>query len=192
MADLDRVLLRDWQARAAERASGFELLWSEDALDDDLLPRACELANAVSDDIPRGDLQMESFRVTPEQVREMERGALASGDRMWFAFAREAATGTLAGFTMLFWNPHAPYRANQGITGVLPKYRGLGLGRWIKAAMLERLAVERPEVRFVRTSNADSNAAMLGINRALGFRPYSSEVSWQVPVERVEAYLAGR
>jgi len=191
IADLDRGLLRDWQERAAERAGGFELFWSEDALSDDLLPGVCDLANAVADDIPRGDLQMESFRVTPEQVREMERGALASGERMWFVFARERATGALAGFTMLFWNPHAPYRANQGITGVLPQYRGLGLGRWVKAAMLERLADERPEVRFVRTNNADSNAAMLGINRALGFQPYSSDISWQVPVERAEAYLVG-
>ena len=33
-------------------------------------------------------------------------------------------------------------------------------------------------------------AGMLAINRALGFRPYRSETIWQVPTERVLAYLA--
>lgn len=190
LSDLDGGLLREWQDRAAERASGFELLWHEGEMPEELVGPACDVFNAVSQDIPLGELQMEAFKVTPEQVREYERGMLATGGQVWMVFARERATGRLAATTMTFRSPHAPYKADQGITGTLPEYRGLGLGRWIKAAMLERIAQERPEVRYVRTSNADTNAAMLGINRALGFRPYSSDVSWQVPVERVEAYLA--
>jgi GNAT superfamily N-acetyltransferase len=191
IADLDMTLVREWQERAAERASGFELFWHEGVMPDELVGPACDIFNAVSEDVPRGDLQMESFRVTPEHVREYERSMTASGDEIWMVFAREKATGRLAATTMTFWSPHAPYKAGQGITGTLPEFRGLGLGRWIKAAMLERIVNERPEVKFVRTSNADSNAPMLGINRALGFKPYSSDTSWQLPVERAEAYLAG-
>ena len=55
---------------------------------------------------------------------------------------------------------------------MLPKYRGHGLGKWLKAAMLEKVLAERPAVKFVRTGNADENVPMLKINHALGFKPY--------------------
>ena len=77
-------------------------------------------------------------------------------------------------------------------TGVSPEFRGRGLGRWLKAAMLDRIVRERPGVKFVRTGNADSNAAMLGINRALGFTPYVSRCVWQLETEKALAYLAER
>lgn len=54
----------------------------------------------------------------------------------------------------------------QGGTGVFPEFRGKGLGRWLKAAML-------------------------GINQALGFRPYLSRCVWQRETDKAEAYLAG-
>jgi mycothiol synthase len=71
----------------------------------------------------------------------------------------------------------------------LPRYRNRGLGRWLKAAMLERVLDDRPEVKRVRTENADSNAPMLKINQELGFRHYFAEYDWQVSVESVKAYL---
>ncbi|HEY3248436.1 MAG TPA: N-acetyltransferase, partial [bacterium] len=85
-----------------------------------------------------------------------------------------------------------PEIVHQRGTGVLPQYQNLGLGRWLKAAMLEKILRERPQVRRVRTGNADSNAPMLKINRELGFRPYVSNSIWQVELPQVEAYLSSR
>ena len=73
---------------------------------------------------------------------------------------------------------------------MLPEYRNHGLGRWLKAAMLAKVARERPLVRWVRTDNATTNAPMLKINEELGFRPYRGESVWQVDLEQVRAYLA--
>ena len=82
--------------------------------------------------------------------------------------------------------------AQQGMTAVDPAYRNRGLGRWLKAAMLEKLMRERPQVRYVRTGNADSNAPMLKINQALGFKPYSSNTQWELTRDGIEAYLVSR
>ena len=72
-------------------------------------------------------------------------------------------------------------------------FRGKGLGRWLKPAMLERVRRERPEARFIRTGNADSNTAMLGIKPGAALsRPYLSRCVWQLETEKALAYVTGR
>jgi mycothiol synthase len=63
------------------------------------------------------------------------------------------------------------------------------LGRWLKATMLDKILNERPQVKFIRTGNADNNAAMLKINHELGFQPYMSNTLWQLETLQVQQYL---
>lgn len=190
LADLDRGLLQAWQAQAAERAAGFELgLW-DGPFPEDQLEAIAQLYD-VMNDAPLGDLDVNDFHFTPAQLRQMEAATFSAGTRRWVLYARERVTGRLAGFTLVAWHPNRPAFLNQGDTGVFPEYRGLGLGRWLKAAMLDKALAELPELRYVRTGNADSNAAMLKINHELGFKPYIAETIWQVATERVQEYVDG-
>jgi Arc/MetJ-type ribon-helix-helix transcriptional regulator len=59
----------------------------------------------------------------------------------------------------------------------------------LKAAMLDRMLKIHPEIKFVRTQNADTNAAMLRINNELGFKPYMSSILWQMEIDQVLDYL---
>ena len=111
------------------------------------------------------------------------------GNQRWTLYLRDIANGQIAGLTEVFWNPNRPMILNQGFTGIYPSYRNKGLGRWLKAGMMEKLLNGRPEVEFVRTGNANSNAAMLKINVEMGFKPYISNVVWQVDTAQVETYL---
>lgn len=188
LADLDRGLLARWLAAGPTRAAGCDLgLWSGDYPEEEL-PALAALHDLLND-APRDNLAVEVRHVTPEQLRELERANRAIGTERWTVYARERATGALAGFTEVFWRPSRPETLSQGVTGVLPAYRGRGLGHWLKAAMLDTILRERPAVRAIRTSNADTNAAMLTINRALGFKPFDAEIFWQVPTDAVQRYL---
>jgi GNAT superfamily N-acetyltransferase len=189
IAGLDRDLIRRWQARAAERAAGFELgFWDGPYPEADIVAVA-DLYQVMNTQ-PLGSLAIEHQRFTPPQLRQIEAALLARGARRWTIVVRERATGRFAGFTETFWRPSVPEVLSQGNTGVFPELRGRGLGRWLKAAMLDRVLRERPEVRFVRTANADSNQAMLDINRELGFESYVSRTVWQVGVDKIERYLS--
>jgi GNAT superfamily N-acetyltransferase len=143
----------------------------------------------VMNTAPREDLEVEDFRPTAEQIRQFEQSMFARGNSRWTAYVREKATGKFAGFTEVLWNPNRPAILQQMDTGVFPEYRNRGLGRWLKAALLDKVLREHPEIEFVRTGNADSNASMLKINSEMGFKPYRSEIVWQVDVEQVEKYL---
>ncbi len=188
VADLNRELVRAWQARAPERAGAFELGFWEGAYPEEELQAIAELTEVMNGE-PRGTLQFEDERITPELLRQIERSMFARGNQRMSVYAREKATGRFAGFTEVLWNPNRPDMLQQEATGVFPAYRNRGIGRWMKAAMLERVLRAHPEITRVRTGNADSNAAMLHINLELGYKPYIADTIWQVEREQVEKYL---
>jgi mycothiol synthase len=188
LAELNHSLVRQWLERAPERASDFILgFWSGPYPEDQLeaVARLVEVMNQA----PRDRLDVEDDHITPEKLRQVEELMLAMGTERWTMYVKEKTSGKLAGFTEVFWSPNRRHLVEQGDTGVFPQYRNLGLGRWLKAAMLEKIIQERPAVELVRTDNADSNAAMLRINHELGFKPYLSECMWQVETKKVLAYL---
>jgi len=189
LADLDAALLAQWQAEGLVRAAGFALGFWDGPYPEDQLAAIAAL-NEVMNTAPREKLDMEDMHFTPEHLRQMEQVMTAAGTQRWTLYVAEAQTGRFVGFTEVWWNPNRPLVVSQGGTGVFPEFRGRGLGRWMKAAMLDRVRKERPQAQFVRTGNADSNAAMLGINHALGFRPFRSHCVWQLETEKAAAYLA--
>ena len=121
--------------------------------------------------------------------RIMEKNLFARGSQRWTFFIMDRATGKFGGYTETIWNPNRPEVMGQGMTGVFPQYRNKGLGRWLKAVMLDKVLKERPQVKYVRTGNADSNAAMLKINTELGFETYMADTLWQVELQKVLVYL---
>ena len=188
LAELDRALLTEWMI--PDSAGRFRLDFWTGPHPEDLLPEITALNENAMNTMPRDKMDMEDMHFTPEQMRQMEQQTLAGGTERWTLVAREAASGRLAGSTEMLWNPSSPLVVRQGGTGVYPEFRGHGLGKRLKAVLLDRLLRERPEAKFVRTGNADSNGPMLRINHALGFRPYLSRTEWQVETQNVRAYLA--
>jgi len=189
--ELDRSLLVRWLERGTSLADDFELgLWDGPYPEEqiDAVVQLFELNNQQ----PFGDIEIEDMHLTAEQLRQSEQASFARGNQRWTFYAIEKATGKFAGYTETIWNPNRPQILRQDMTGVFPEYRNRGLGRWLKAAMLDKVLADRPQVKFVRTGNADSNAAMLKINDELGFKPYQATALWQVEVDSILSYLDGR
>jgi GNAT superfamily N-acetyltransferase len=180
LEELNKDMLEQWIADAP--IAEFELeFYTADYPEFDL-EALCELFD-VMNTAPRGELEINDDKTTPEKLLEWEQARKAQGVQRWTAVVRERSTGRYAGFTTTGWQPNRPHILGQWGTGVNPIYRGKGLGKWLKAAMLERVMHERPEVNQVRTGNADSNGPMLRINHALGFKPFIARTEWQLEVD---------
>lgn len=191
LADVDRSLVLRWIDEGPVRAEGYELVGFDGRCPDELVDDVAEVLN-VMNDAPRDDLQMEDHHFDAEQLREQEKMLEAQGVEHWWLFARHKESGEFAGLTDVSWSASQPDTVFQGNTGVRPDHRGHALGKWLKAVMLDRILRERPQAQDVRTGNADSNDAMLGINRELGFAPYIASTTWQVDVATARSCLSAR
>jgi mycothiol synthase len=189
LAEVDRDLVQRWLDRAAERSQGVELGFMTGSYPVDMLPRIIKMFDGAANDEPRGSLDLEDEKVTPEQMQAWDQSREARKVERWFYYVRDTATGDLVGYSQVFWNPFEPDRLWQGGTGVWRDYRNRGLGRWMKAAMLDKIFRERPYVKRIRTGNADSNAPMLKINNELGFRPRKTWTTWQVEIDKLPALV---
>lgn len=175
LAAVPSDLLRDWQRRP--EGDPYRLhLW--DTVPDDYLARTADLM-MVMNTAPRGSDQEDDWVVTPELVRAQEAESAALGERRLLLAAEDTRTGELVGYTETFWSPERAALVYQGATAVRPAARGQRLGKWLKAAMVEQLRRECPGAVWVRTNNAEENAAMLAINVQLGFQPWAQTLEWE-------------
>jgi mycothiol synthase len=184
LAELEDGLLESWIQRARERAEGFELRFWEGPYPADILPPMAHIKQTMNQ-APTGDLEFEDIQYTPDILRQIDQSLFGGGNQRWTFYAVEKESGSLAGYTELIWQAGKLTIAQQGDTAVSDTYRNRGLGRWLKAAMLERVRHESPDTVYVRTSNADTNAPMLKINTTLGFKHYTSNRLWQIEAAKV-------
>jgi GNAT superfamily N-acetyltransferase len=141
---------------------------------------------------PRDDLQVNDFTITADEIREGEKVGNAVGVVPWQLIARRKSDGEWAGIHDVSWNPSEPDIVWVGATGVFPDHRGHALGKWLKAVMTLRILQERPNVTHIRTGNADSNDAMLGINKEMGYVPFIDVTTWEIATADAAAWLKSR
>jgi mycothiol synthase len=188
LAQVDQARVQSWIDQAPP---GFSLLFRSPPFPEKELPAVAALQTMMLNEAPHGQLDVGEFQVTAEEVRQEHRFYQQAGVDLWSLHALHLDSGELAGGTAVLVDPEQPAIVQQLGTGVYPQFRRQGLGRWLKAAMLQKLQGEWPQGRFVRTSNDTTNAAMLKINRELDFRPYSSQTIWQIPTAQDLGYTGG-
>lgn len=190
---LDRVdwdMVRQWAEDGPERSPETTLHFSSNMPDDAIIEEFCALETEVANQEPRQDLDVGDEVLTPEILRERVSSYTEAGGTLLRHITQEQ-DARLSGYTVMGYFPEERTMIHQYGTGVREPYRGRGLGKWLKATMLQRIREEYPQVRFVVTGNATSNAAMLSINQRLGFRPHKEGVEAQIRTEALEAYLEG-
>lgn len=187
LSRLDRSLIRGWVEVAEREVTDRYSLVFFTRPDEHLEQYGA--VRRMMNTAPRGDLEDEDWHHTPEsllaQADELEAELL----ERWTLVVRHDETGAFVGFTEVILAESAPEHAWQGGTAVDPAHRNHGLGRWLKAAMAERLLTERPACRYVTTENAYSNEPMLHINVAMGFELSSTLNDWQASVAAIRTAL---
>jgi GNAT superfamily N-acetyltransferase len=187
----------DWQALARWRAEGFAPAHGLRAevhagrVPFERLATLMAPLSALLDDAPTGNLQRPPLRYDLEGYHTWyadldQRG----GDHLLVLLLD--GNDEVAAVCDANWSPRFPERMYQNLTAVARRWRGKGLAKGLKAAMLQLVRERHPQVTLAVTSNAEVNAPMLAINRQLGFAPHRHDGAYQVGRERLSAFLSTR
>ena len=115
-----------------------------------------------------------------DRIRTFEQAAIERGQQFYSVAARHDETGQLVAITQLSTDPGNAGWGLQMITAVARAHRGQRLGLLVKAAMLDWLTSERPDVTRILTGNAGPNEHMIAINEQLGFEVVSVRRRWEL------------
>jgi len=187
LTQLDRAMVRGW---ASIDPAGYRLAWIDGDVPDELVSNVM-VAYDTMNTAPREGLKMDDWKVTPELIRSFDESRRKAGRVRRLLLAIDEATGETAGFTETEYDARTPHLVSQDGTAVVPSHRGHGVGKWIKATMIERILREWPNATLIRTGNAYSNAPMLSINDRLGFKVAWSVMVWQLPIADAKRYVGG-
>ncbi len=187
MKDVDWDLMKQWVHEGPQRSptSSLEIHLS---IPDSILEEYCNIYTEVLNQAPRGELKTGDEVYTPEKWKKLEDEVRKRG-KTWITALVKEQNGDIAGLTDVDYNPSTPTIMYQYLTGVQEKYRGRGLGKWLKGVMLLKIHDEYPAVEVVSTGNATSNEPMLAINEKIGFSPKQELYMFQVDLQKVKEYL---
>lgn len=142
---------------AAERDS------NENALSD-----AYELDQVISRDVP----DIEPY--TEVSFDTFRKNVIDAPYSLPEAFLIATHAGRYVALARMFGSEEEPDILYQGLTGVIPEYRGKGIAMALKLATVE--SARRLGMREIRTWNDTMNRPMLRINEAMGFQKQPAEI----------------
>jgi mycothiol synthase len=169
LREVDWDMVARWIAEAEAGAAGARIELHTPWVPDERLEEYCAAMNELMNTMPFEGLDHGDIVTSPTGVREWRERLRVTGSVNPTLLVRDA-DGSIIGITDMVKHGHEPGVVRQNFTGVHPRARGRGLGKWLKGAMLEHVRRAHPDTIWVSTENAGSNSAMLSINDALGFR----------------------
>lgn len=188
-ADLDWPRLRQWEDRAAAQGLSWERYAGRVPREVlvDLLPVFTELFA----DVPLGGLEtgpisseMNGYDLWYETLERV-------GGAHHLVLLR-APDGSVAGLSEAGWDIRAPSIVRQQLTAVARPWRGRGVGRALKAAMLRQVHEMHPEATVIGTNNAEVNAPILSINARAGFKVAWRSADYQVTRDALDEWARSR
>jgi mycothiol synthase len=172
---VDWDLMQRWREEGPRRAEGVSIEIISRVSEKDI-EEFCALYTETWNQAPTAESG--EFQLAPESRRSFE-AYFAEQGYDWVTMIMREPDGAFSGLTEVFYFPQEPHCIEQELTGVRTRYRGRGLGKWLKAEMLFHIRASYPTARFIETSNATDNAAMLSINERMGFQPHLTETVFE-------------
>ncbi|MCG3220048.1 MAG: GNAT family N-acetyltransferase [Candidatus Heimdallarchaeota archaeon] len=190
LEDVDWSMVEQWENEGQEHSPQTSLV-QLDSIPEDIIEQFNKVYTEIHNQQPWEDLEEVAIKFSPEFFRHRVRVFKETG-ALWVVFLTMEEDGKISGLTEMIYGPSFRKLITQELTGVKQEYRGRGLGKWLKAAMLLKIKEDFPEVTTIRTENATTNAPMLYINERLGFKFFRESIEAHITLEKLNQYLKSK
>ena len=186
LAEVDWGMMRRWVEDGPRLSPNTSLEVYDGFLPEAMWEDYCPQLTTMLNTMPWEQMDHGDIIITPAQIAEWYERMRMQGIVEHTILTREP-DGVISGITDLNYAPYKPNMIQQGFTGVRTDAQGRGLGKWLKAAMLLHIREIYPHLEWVVTENAGSNAPMLAINKAMGFKEYRAGTEYQITRDKLPA-----
>ena len=187
--NFDWDMVKNWIKEAESKNPDLKLKFYT-IVPEEIIQSFCDVATETSNQTPQDNLQTGSIVITPDMHRGLEKQIANAGANQDIAVILDKDNKIL-GLTFLISMPEDNFLEQQ-ITGVLINQRGKKLGKWLKAGLLLHVKEKYPNKKYIITKNAESNDAMLAVNRKLGFKRLREEIIFQLSLKDLTDYLQAK
>jgi GNAT superfamily N-acetyltransferase len=186
VSEVDLAMLRQWTEEAARLSPQTRLEAYDGFMPEEMWEDYCPQLTAMLNTMPWEEMDHGDIVVTPAQLAEWY-GRMKMQGMLEYTMLTREPDGVISGITDMSYAPFRAKMIHQGFTGVRADARGRGLGKWLKAAMLLHVLEIYPDLEWVITENAGSNAPMLAINTKMGFKRYKAGTEYQIVRDKLVA-----
>lgn len=183
--NLNREIMRKWAAQAAEWKGKLRFEFVQDC-PEEYLDAYADLQNQLLHDMPMDGGPVEYNSWNPEGLRRINRFNSENNQTSYSIFVFDT-DGKLVGNSDMVIR-RQPLRLQQGMTGLLPEYRGKGLAKILKGLMTERVVQDFPDLDYITTTTSPLNKAMQAINFNIGFTVEKTMYEFVLRQEKLEAF----
>ncbi len=183
-SNVDWELMANWrkQKEILEATENVDFVFFE-AVPEEIIEEYANLYTETINHQDLGSLQLRNV-ITPDTLRNRANIWIGGGMK-WHTLISKEKNGKISGLSEFLYNPEQPDIVHQMLTGVKQEYRKRGLGKALKAELLYFMKDKYPKAKFIETSNAITNEAMLSINTRMNFRVKSPLKYYEFEVEKL-------
>ena len=184
MANVDWNLVENWIVQARKRNPSLELVFKRQ-VDDSMIPGLAMVSLEIERDLAylNGNQLDISYEFEVEEWKRRQLEAVSPNQSRIFLFVHDGC-GEIVGYSNISIQNSDLTFARQGMTALKKDCRGAGIGKLIKAAMLQFIRHNHPEIVKVSTGNNDLNAPIVAINEKLGFSKGVCWTSFEIDVNQ--------
>lgn len=183
LEEIDWTMVEQWVEEGQKRSPETKIV-ELDSVPEEIIEEFSRIYTETHNQQSWEELDQVAFIFGSEYFRHLKKTFAETGIK-WLVMITVEKDGKISGLTEMRYDPGMKTVITQELTGVKQEYRGRGLGKRLKAAMLVKIKEELPEVKTIRTENATTNSPMLSINERLGFKFFRESIEAHISIETV-------
>jgi GNAT superfamily N-acetyltransferase len=184
LLEVDWSMVEQWATAGKSNNSTTDIHIIDTLPEAHILEQFADLQTHIYAQMPKDDASGFPELISAEALRERFETQRKEGYVALIAFTLEA-DGTLSAMTETRLKPAREFLVYQGLTGVHNAFRGKGLGKWLKAAMLLEIRTRFQGAAYIEANNANVNAPMLYINEKLGYKLHKQYTTYKLQIADV-------
>ncbi len=169
-----------------KRYSDYSIKFYE-KLPGELLKSYCKMYVRLIKEMP-GHPDPESYNLTEEELKSRQE-SLIKNEQFKLRYLLYDQANNLIGVTTVGINKKNPNVGYQHFTGIAKKYRGRGLSKYLKLAMLLKLQNNYPKLIKLETEIYKENSISIKMNESMGYKQNGYRKVYLIPRERIKNWL---